>query len=703
MSAKRSDPRPQERLQSENESLRRRLEEAEEALRAIREGEVDAIVVSGSGGERVFSLTGVESIYRQIVETMKEAALTVGFDGTVLFANSRLSELLGRPMEQIVGHSIREFASPDYGVAVESLLVIGRQQPVKQRLVFQNADGKAVPVHVSAHMLVQPEGESLCVVAADLTELENSAELVQQLRRHQEELRAAHSRIQDILERMGDGFVTFDRQWRYTYVNPAAAEAFHMKPEQLLGRNLWELWPAAYDLPIGAAFRRSLEENIPIQFEICYPDPLNEWFECRCYPMPDGLAAFFTIVTERKRAEEALHRAKDELEERVLERTAELQGRAAQLARLASELTMAEQRERGRLALVLHDGLQQTLVAAKFRLKALEAAGDKGVWREAAQLGELLSDAIGTSRSLATELSPPVLKIGLAPALEWLARWMQEKHGLAVVLDVPAEIDSVAEDVTIMLFQAVRELLFNVVKHAGVKTARVSASRRNCEIVVSVEDQGRGFNLQDVLARHDRRGGLGLFAIRERVELLGGRVSIESAPGRGSHLTLAVPAAPETAAGAQHETLRAEVSVGFVSPSASPDSSDAEGRLRVVLVDDHAVVRQGLATLLRQEPLFQVAGEASDGRSAVELVRRLRPDVVLMDVGMPGMDGIEATKIIHNEFPDVCVIGLTMHDDSHVGEKMREAGASAFLSKSDPADNIVKAILSCLGQGRGSE
>jgi DNA-binding NarL/FixJ family response regulator len=110
-------------------------------------------------------------------------------------------------------------------------------------------------------------------------------------------------------------------------------------------------------------------------------------------------------------------------------------------------------------------------------------------------------------------------------------------------------------------------------------------------------------------------------------------------------------------------------------------------------VDNHAVVRHGLATLLRQEKRFQVVGEASDGKSAVELVHRIRPDVVLMDISMPGMNGIEATRIIRKEFPEVNLIGLSMHDDAHAGKQIRGAGASVCLSKSGPVDSIMKAIL----------
>jgi PAS domain S-box-containing protein len=130
-------------------------------------------------------------------------------------------------------------------------------------------------------------------------------------RRTEDALRISHDRINAILEQMSDGFAAFDHDWRYTFINPAAAKAFQTTPEQLLGKSIWEMWPPAYDLPLGANFRRSLQENIPIQFEEFYPAPLNRWFECRCHPTSEGLVTFFSDITERKQSEEELRQSEE--------------------------------------------------------------------------------------------------------------------------------------------------------------------------------------------------------------------------------------------------------------------------------------------------------------------------------------------------------------------------------------------------------
>ncbi len=117
-------------------------------------------------------------------------------------------------------------------------------------------------------------------------------------------------------------------------------------------------------------------------------------------------------------------------------------------------------------------------------------------------------------------------------------------------------------------------------------------------------------------------------------------------------------------------------------------------KLRVVLADDHAVLRQALVSMLDQQDLG-VVGEASDGIEAVDLCRDLRPDVVVMDLSMPRMDGTEATRIIAAELPDIRIVVLTMHDDPLYEKELREAGADAFVSKSAAAEELIAAIRDC--------
>jgi DNA-binding NarL/FixJ family response regulator len=115
-------------------------------------------------------------------------------------------------------------------------------------------------------------------------------------------------------------------------------------------------------------------------------------------------------------------------------------------------------------------------------------------------------------------------------------------------------------------------------------------------------------------------------------------------------------------------------------------------RIRILLVDDHRVLRGVLAELLDEQPGLEVVGQAGDGHSAVEMAMTIRPDVILMDVTMPGMSGVEATRRIVNQMPDVQVIGLSMHARDDMERAMREAGAVAYLTKSGSSDQLVETI-----------
>ncbi len=375
------------------------------------------------------------------------------------------------------------------------------------------------------------------------------------------------------------------------------------------------------------------------------------------------------------------------LEERVAERTAIAEQRADQLRRLASQLTQVEQRERRRLAEVLHDHLQQLLVGAKLNLAGLQAefpdAAGGPILR---QVNDLLGESISVSRSLTAELSPPVLyDQGLAQALQWLSRRAQEQHGLCVTVHADPSANPVDEDARILLFQAVRELLFNIVKHAHTDHATVEMRRLDDDrLQIVVKDEGVGFDPTNRPKSRDS-GGFGLFSIRERLQYLGGQMQMSSTPGRGTRVEVVAPLhpaadscslQPEPVHAAPHGDQHANRPAEALSPPISPLS------IRVLLADDHEVVRNGLVRLLQMQPDIEVVGQASDGRQAVDLALEVRPDVVLMDVSMPRMNGVEAAQRIAAELPDVRIIGLSMHEEEDMATAMCSAGATAYLAKS---------------------
>src|ERR1043166_7116635 len=165
-------------LTSEVDELRRRLDEAEETLRAIRLGEVDALVVTGSAGEKVFILRGADHAYRIIVEDMNEGALTSSGDGTILYSNRRLADLLDIPLERVIGSSVRDYFSAEAGF--ESLLSANVRGTVESRL-YRN-DGRSIPVLISYHPVVIDDTPCICLIVSDLTELKKQSALLEEER-----------------------------------------------------------------------------------------------------------------------------------------------------------------------------------------------------------------------------------------------------------------------------------------------------------------------------------------------------------------------------------------------------------------------------------------------------------------------------------------------------------------------------------------
>ncbi len=205
------------------------------------------------------------------------------------------------------------------------------------------------------------------------------------------------------------------------------------------------------------------------------------------------------LLSEHRQAEDELTTLNETLEAQVAERTAVAERRAEDLRRLATELTDAEHRERKRLARLLHDDLQQLLLAAKLRLPLLVEVDPSQLEPHVRKVDELLAECMSTSRNLTQELSPPVLEYGSLPeVLDWLGGWFGEKHGLSVGADVQAQLPPSPEHVRVFLFDAVRELLFNVVKHAGTREAQVRLSFQSGGFVVQVEDYGKGFDPEAV-------------------------------------------------------------------------------------------------------------------------------------------------------------------------------------------------------------
>jgi two-component system, chemotaxis family, CheB/CheR fusion protein len=235
------------------------------------------------------------------------------------------------------------------------------------------------------------------------------------------------------------------------------------------------------------------------------------------------------------------------LETRVQERT-------QQVRALAMKLALAEQEERKRVSQIIHDHVQQMLYAVQWRIQLMKV--EMSAEQHAAHsvhvegIVQLLNQAIQAARTLTVELSPPVLRNeGLPEAIGWLGVQMKELHDLTVSVQFEGDCRVENRGLRVMIFQIVRELLFNVVKHAGVDQASVTLQRVNDHLIAVVGDDGKGFDPDQALIQRDNMyTGLGLYSIQEQLALFDGSIQIETRPGAGARISLRIPLLAEAAA-----------------------------------------------------------------------------------------------------------------------------------------------------------
>jgi len=241
-------------------------------------------------------------------------------------------------------------------------------------------------------------------------------------------------------------------------------------------------------------------------------------------------------MIERKKVEEALRKAHDELEKRIEERT-------QMLWSLSSKLILTEEGERRRIATGLHDQISQILTVCKMKLGALrKPVSTTGSMRIVEEIAHLIDETIQYTRSLIFQLSPPILyDLGLEAALEWLTEDIQEQYDIPVHFENDECPKPLSREMAILLFRAVRELLFNVAKHAQAQHARILLRRNGDSMGITVEDDGIGFDPTTLSSHIEKMSGFGLFSIRERLDYLGGHLEVESEPGQGTRVTIIAP------------------------------------------------------------------------------------------------------------------------------------------------------------------
>jgi PAS domain S-box-containing protein len=425
---------------------------------------------------------------------------------------------------------------------------IARGETVKhEEIRIQRGDGSFGWISVNSSPICDQKGKVIAGVStfSDITERKLAAE----------DLLKSQSRLKAALQIAQLGVWEYDAASSRTRFDSRCREIFGLPEDRgMTNQEMFErIHPedrARVESEVLAAITEEHTGQYDTEYRIARPDGEVVWVAVRgnankssdgTGSTPHNIIGTAMDITSRKAAEEELRRLNESLEQRVAERTALAESRASQLQALAALLIETEERERRRISRLLQEDLLQVIASARLQLQAFghELPHEPMI----INIDKLLEESIGKSRRILHELSPQVLEhSSLATVLRWLARHMNEQFGMRIELELDVGETFDNESVKVFVFRATQELLFNVHKHAGVKSAKVKVSRQSKRnlICVTVSDQGRGFN-PPTLDSANVKEGFGLLSLRERASYVGGDFLIQSAPGEGSTFILSIP------------------------------------------------------------------------------------------------------------------------------------------------------------------
>ena len=468
-----------------------------------------------------------EEYFRAITENSSDIIIIVDKKGTILYVSSSIERFSGYKPEELIGKSAFDFIHPDdFPRAVNdfSKTIQTKDVAVPNSFRVRHKDGSEFVLEgVGKNLLDNPVIKGFVMNVRDVTERKKAEQV----------LKASEKKYRTLIENVPQKIFLKDKDSVYVSCNENYARDLKIKHEEITDKTDYDFYPEELAEKYRADDKRIMQSGKIEDIEEKYiQDGKEFWVHTVKTPVKDdkgniiGVLGVFRNITEQKKAEQQL------LEDQ------------AQLKSLASELTLAEEHERRRLATELHDRISQSLVISKIKLDALRKSGrsrklDKALEDVCNSIGQTIQDI----RTLTFDLSSPVLyELGFETAVsEWLTDQIQEKHGLAVEFEDDKLPKPLADDIRIFLFRDVRELLINIVKHANAHKVKVSIKKLGNQICVTVEDDGVGFDPAQVASTAAKKGEFGLFSIRERLEGLGGHIQIDSAPGRGCKVTMTAP------------------------------------------------------------------------------------------------------------------------------------------------------------------
>jgi len=484
------------------------------------------------------SLAFASQTAMDILQSMGEGVMLLGMDGRIASVNPALERMTGIPAGESIGSFIQElipevFNPRDQHLAMEALSVaLSGRVPDIPPLTLLSRKGRQIHAILSVSFVrdMGKQPREIVVTLRDISALVQARqELVESERKYRELVENANSIIMRITPEHN---ITFFNEYAQTFFGYAA--------EELIGRNV--LGTITPEVDSEGRDLRDLLRDITGSPELhgsnenenMRKDGKRVWvhWSNRAIRDKDGniteILCVGTDITERRR----------------------MQAQAARYQRrlrgLAERLASAEEEERWRLSRYIHDTIVQNLSLSHIRLASLAQPLARAQLVEEMeklrQIRGLLDEAIDQCRLVMSDLTPALLyELGLIPALNGFARQLAEKHGARVTIEDDGQERSLTPALRGLLFESVRELIMNAMKHAGPCEIRVDSRSLDGMLEIRVTDNGKGFDPSSERIASENHGGFGTFSIRQRIEGLGGDLQIASAPGKGTAATIRVP------------------------------------------------------------------------------------------------------------------------------------------------------------------
>ncbi len=622
-----------------------------------------------------------EQRFRGLFDAVPVGLFRTTPEGRIIDANPTLVQMLGHPDRA----SLLAVNVADIYVDVEDRRKISallerhgvvRNFPARVRRL----DGQIVWVEDNVRLVREAGG----------VYYEGSVQEITERKLREEELRESNRRIVNIFESMTDAFFGVNHQWEFTYLNRQAEHLLRRSREDLLGKNVWKEFPEAVSLKFYHEYQRAVAEQIAVVFEEFYP-PLEAWFEVQAYPSPEGLSVYFRDVTERKRAEEALHQSERQLRQaQKMEAVGQLAGGIAHdfnnlltvimgRAELLLERPGADPVQRRDLELI-----QKTAERAEDLTRQLLAFSRKQV------LQPKVLDLSAVVTGMATMLRRLIgedIELVIAPGSRVGRVKADPAQVEQVILNLVVNArDAMPDGGTLTLRTGDVELDDRFVRgHPGSRPGpHVMAEVRDTGLGMSAEVQAHIFEPFFTTKEQGKGTGLGLSTAYGIVKQHDGYIGVESEVGRGTVFMIYLPRVEEPA-----ETVEVR------GPGARPQ----RGVETVLLVEDEKDVRELAREILGRNGY--VVLEAANGPDALRIASKHRGPVhlLLTDVVMPQMSGRELAQRLARSRPDVKVLYTSGYIDEDMIRRSMLAPSTALLKKPFSADGLTRRVREVLDGG----